>query len=83
MATMPPNIDPMALGESIELLRQYVNDPSIEPLITAIEALMEAPKNESLFGEFADAFAELGIVQGAVLTYAPYLNPLLSSDLFD
>lgn len=83
MATMPQNIDPVILDTSIKLLRQYVNDASIEPLISAIEALKNDPGNESLFGEFSKAFSELGIVQGAVLTYAPYISSLLSNDLFD
>ena len=83
MATMPQNINPVTLDTSVKLLRQYVNDASIEPLISAIEALKDDPSNESLFGELANAFSDLGIVQGAVLTYAPYLSSLLSNDLFD
>lgn len=83
MATMPQNINPVTLDTSVKLLRQYVNDASIEPLISTIEALKNDPANESLFAELADAFSDLGIVQGAVLTYAPYLSSLLSNDLFD
>jgi len=80
---MTQNIDPVKLDTSIELLKQYVKDSSIEPLISALEALKKDPDNESLFGELSDAFAALGIVQGAVLTYAPYVSSLLSNDLFD
>jgi len=83
MAKMTQNIDPVKLDTSIELLKQYVKDSSIEPLISALEALKKDPDNESLFGELSDAFAALGIVQGAVLTYAPYVSSLLSNDLFD
>ncbi len=83
MAKMTKKIDPMILGTSIELLRQYVNDSSIEPLISTLEVLKKDPNNELLFQEFADAFEALGIVQGAVLTYAPYISSLLSNDLFD
>lgn len=83
MAKMTQDIDPVKLDTSIELLKQYVKDSSIEPLISALEALKKDPDNESLFGTFSDAFAALGIVQGAVLTYAPYVSSLLSNDLFD
>jgi len=83
MAKMTKDIDPVILGTSIELLRQYVNDSSIEPLISALEVLKKDPNNELVFKAFADAFAELGIIQGAVLTYAPYISSLLSNDLFD
>ncbi|MCK4742756.1 MAG: hypothetical protein KAT25_02925 [Sulfuriflexus sp.] len=83
MANMTKNVDPAKLDISITLLRQYVNDPSIEPLIFALEALKKDPSNESLFGEFSDAFSALGIAQGSVLTYAPYISSLLSNDLFD
>ena len=83
MATMPHNINSATLDTSVKLLRQHVNDVSIEPLISAIEALKNDTGNETLFAAFADAFSDLGIVQGAVLTYAPYLSSLLSNDLFD
>ncbi len=83
MAKMVKDIDPAILATSIELLREYVKDPSIEPLISALDALKNDPTNELLFAEFADAFEALGIVQGAILTYAPYISSLLSNDLFD
>ena len=83
MAKMVKDIDPAILATTIELLREYVKDPSIEPLISALDALKNDPTNELLFAEFADAFEALGIVQGAILTYAPYISSLLSNDLFD
>jgi hypothetical protein len=83
MAKMTRKVDPVELEASIESIRQYVKDSSIEPFIAAIEALKKDPGNEILFSEFSDAFGELGIAQGAVLTYAPYMSVLLSNDLFD
>ena len=76
------NIDTVKIEISINLLKQYVNDSSIEPLISALEALKKDPDNESLLGVLGDTFAALGIIQGAVLTYAPYLSFILSDDLF-
>jgi len=83
MAKIIHDIDTVKLDISIKLLKQYVNDSSIEPLISALEAVKKDPDNESLLEALADAFAALGIIQGAVLTYAPYLSFILSNDLFD
>ena len=83
MAKIIREIDTVKLGISIKLLKQYVNDSSIEPLISALEAVKKDPDNESLLEALTDSFAALGIVQGAVLTYAPYLSFILSNDLFD
>ncbi len=83
MAKIIREIDTVKLGISIKLLKQYVNDSSIEPLLSALEAVKKDPDNESLLVALTDTFAALGIVQGAVLTYAPYLSFILSNDLFD
>ena len=83
MAINTYDIDTVKLDISIKLLKQYVNDSSIEPLISALEALKKDPDNESLFVALADTFAALGIIQGAVLTYAPYISLILSNNLFD
>ena len=82
MAKIIHDIDTVKLDISIKLLKQYVNDSSIEPLISAIEAVIKEPDNESLLEALADAFAALGIIQGAVLTYAPYVCSLVSDNLF-
>ena len=68
---------------SIQLLKQYIEDSSIEPLISALEALKQEPNNESLITQLSETLASLGILQGAVLTYAPYISTLVSDDLFE
>jgi len=70
------------IDESIELLKQFINDSSIEPLIAALEALKKDPDNASLLDDLTKTFAALGIVQGSVLTYAPYVGIILSDDIF-
>ena len=82
MIEMTKNIESEILDESIGALKKYVNDSSIEPLISALEALQKDPDNESLLVVLNDAFAALGIVRGAVLTYAPYIGSLLLDDIF-
>ena len=83
MIKIESNVDPAKINASIEALKQFVKDASIEPLISLLEALKEDPNNESLLLQLSDTFKTLGIIQGAVLTYAPYISLLLSYDLFE
>lgn len=82
MFDLPQETDVMRIDESIELLKKFVNDPAIEPLIAALEALKKDPNNKALLDTMTKAFAGLGIAQGSVLTYAPYVGLLLTDDIF-
>lgn len=70
-------VDAARLDESVEMLKQYVDPAEIEHLLTALSALQGKPSDIQCQRDVADAFNELGFVQGQVLTYAPYLNHLL------
>lgn len=83
MTKINENVDVAKVNASIEALKQFVEDTSIEPLISLLESIKQDPNNESLLLEFSDTFKALGIIQGAVLTYAPYVGFLLSYDLFE
>ena len=83
MTKIAENVDVGKINASIEGLRAFVKDESIDPLITLLEALKEDPNNESLLLQLSDTFKALGIIQGAVITYAPYISLLLSYDLFE
>ena len=76
------DIDVVRIEESIGLLKQFVDDPSLEPLIAALEALKNDPDNVSLLDAMTKEFSALGIIQGAILTYAPYVGIILSHDIF-
>lgn len=67
---------------AIHMLKSYVQDESITPLISALEALKSEPQNEEYQQQLVTAFNALGITQGAVLTYAPYLSVFVSDDPF-
>jgi hypothetical protein len=67
---------------AIQMLNQYMDAEEINPLLSALEALKEEPENESCLGLLVEAFDNLGPRQGAVLTYAPYINILLTDDAF-
>ncbi len=71
-----------SVEEAIQMLEQHLNTEEIKPLITALRALNKDPENELYFGQLVKAFDDLGPRQGAVLTYAPYVNILMSNDPF-
>ena len=72
----PVNVENIA--SAIQMLKQHLGTEEIKPLLSALEALKAEPENESHFSQLVDAFDDLGPQQGAVLTYAPYVNLLLS-----
>ncbi|MEJ2620812.1 MAG: hypothetical protein P8163_11240 [Candidatus Thiodiazotropha sp.] len=70
------------IDETIDLLKQHLQEQDIEPLISALERLKtDTNSDEKLIGVL-HAFNELGSYQGAVLTYAPYVSILLYDDPF-
>jgi len=79
MANMTDNVDSGKINISIEALKKYVKDSSIESLLSALENLKQEPDNKIYLEQLNDRFNELGIVQGAVLTYAPYISSLLDN----
>ena len=83
MTMIAGNVDAKKINASIEALKKFVKDESVEPLISLLEALKDDPNNESLLLQLSDTFKTLDIVQGAVITYAPYISLLLSYDLFE
>ena len=83
MSNPPRLIDAEHIETSITMLKRYVGEEDIAPLIDVLESISAAPGNEALLDQLSDVFDGLGLLQGAVLTYAPYLSTLLSDDLFD
>jgi len=77
------NIDAEKIKTAIRLLTEYVKDPEIAPLVTVLENLKNDTLNQSLLEQLFKEFNELGIIRGAVLTYAPYVNIMLSDEPFD
>jgi hypothetical protein len=73
-------VNPERVSESIDMLRTYVNPDEIPLLLSALEELKAKPDDVQCLVNVADAFNALGFVQGQVITYAPYINFLLSGD---
>jgi len=69
------------LADDITMLKTYVDEGEIKPLLDSLETLKAEPDNEVAFQKMLDAFNALGITQGAVLTYTTYLKVLLSQSL--
>ena len=59
----------------------YLDENDIKPLLDVLETLKAEPENEAAYQEMLDVFNGLGIMQGAVLTYAPYLKILLAKSM--
>ena len=67
---------------ALQMLRTYLATQDINPLLSSLETLKTEPQNEAYQEQVMKAFTELGPLQGAALTYAPYLNIFVSDDPF-
>ncbi len=75
-------IDTKKIDSSIRLLNTYLKDENIAELIKTLENLKQNPQDESILIKIKEELDKLGIIQGAVFTYAPYINVILSDDPF-
>ncbi len=82
MKSATDNIDVADIDNAIEMLNKYVKDPSIKPLISILEALKQDLCNELLLSQLADTWRNLGVFQGAVLTYVPNFYTFIPDDIF-
>lgn len=83
ISEMMKNVDVEKIGSTIQMLEQYVNVDEISDFLAALKQLHAEPKNESHLVQLAKTFNALGPKQGAVLTYAPFINILLSDNPYD
>ena len=67
---------------AIQMLNKYMDAQIINSLVSALETLKTDPQNVTFQENVINAFNDLGIMQGAALTYAPYLNIFVSDDPF-
>lgn len=68
------------IDESRSMLRQYLDDETLGPLLNVLDEMIKAPSDQRLQEQLATTFDDLGMIQGAVLTYAPYIAILLAED---
>ncbi len=75
-------VDASKLEESIAMLEQYIASEDLAPLVGVLRELSDRPDDEALLARLSEVFDSLGILQGAVLTYAPAIAGVLSDDPF-
>ncbi|MEA1888240.1 MAG: hypothetical protein U9N50_00470 [Pseudomonadota bacterium] len=76
-----PPVNTERLGDDITMLKTYLDEEDIKLLLDSLETLKMEPEDEAAYQKMLDAFNDLGIKTGAVLTYAPYLKALLSKSM--
>lgn len=82
LENMAENYNAIMIDESIQMLEKYLDSEAVAPLISALKAFNDDPWNESCQKQVLKSFHQLGTIQGAVLTYAPYLITLMSNNPF-
>jgi hypothetical protein len=75
-------LDASSVDESIAMLETHLDLAQIAPLIAVLRELAKTPEDAALVARLSEVFAGLGVLQGAVLTYAPAIGALLSDDPF-
>ena len=82
MGHTPDNLTVANIVDAIQQLTKYTDEPSLKPLISILEALKQDIHSESLLVQLTDAWRNLGVYQGAVLTYVPHFYTLIPDDIF-
>ena len=82
MSDITDNMNVGYIDDAIQMLNTYAKEDSLKPLISILEALKQDLYNESLLVELTDAWRNLGVYQGTVLTYVPYFYTLIPDDIF-
>ena len=82
MKNITDNVDVAKIEEAIEMLTTYAKEANIKAFISILEAIKKEPDNEALSVQLYDEFQNLGIDQGAVLTYASSIYDLIVDDPF-
>jgi hypothetical protein len=83
MSSSSAIVDLHRIETSIEMLKQHLAGEQIIPLIDVLELIAADSRNEALLARLSDIFDGLGPLQGAVLTYAPYVSIVLAGRQFD
>jgi len=68
---------------TIHMLESNLDATSIEELLTTLRSLSDAPDDHKRLNRVVEAFNNLGVHQGAVLTYASFFTTLLSNTDLD
>lgn len=64
------------------MLERYVASEELAPLLAILREIPDKPADQALLARLSEALDNLGVLQGAVLTYAPAIAGLLSDHPF-
>ena len=78
MFDLPQNTDVVRIDESIELLKKFVNDPAIDPLISALEALKKDPDNKALLDSHDKNLCRAWYCSGRCLNVCALCGPFIN-----
>ena len=70
------------IEESISMLEQFLDAEALAPLLGVLRELSKNPDDDALLTRLSEVLDSLGMMQGAVLTYAPVIAGFLSDDPF-
>lgn len=70
------------IENAIQMLKTYAKEENLNPLIAILERLKQDIGNESILAELTQAWRNLGVYQGTVLTYVPFFYTLIPDDIF-
>jgi cytochrome c-type biogenesis protein CcmH/NrfG len=76
------SVNASRIEESISMLAQYLDAEELAPLLSVLRELAKNPDDGALLDRLSEVFENLGLLQGAVLTYAPIIAGFLSDDPF-
>jgi cytochrome c-type biogenesis protein CcmH/NrfG len=76
------SVNASRIEESISMLAQYLDAEELAPLLSVLRELAKNPDDGALLDRLSEVFENLGMLQGAVLTYAPIIAGFLSDDPF-
>lgn len=83
MTTTVRQIDYNEIKQSIKMIKKDITDCDIEPLISVLEQFNQESDDKALLVKLRAVLNTMGVIKGAVLTYAPYLIVVLSDDAFE
>lgn len=76
------SINASSIEQSISMLEQYLDAEQLAPLLSVLRELAKNPDDGALVARLSEVVDNLGMLQGAVLTYAPIIAGFLSDDPF-
>jgi len=76
------SVEASKIDESISMLEQYLDADELAPLLSVLRELAKNPDDDALLTRLSEVVDNLGMLQGAVLTYAPIIAGFLSDDPF-